>query len=108
MDYTIFFWGGKQYRAGVGQVIGGEKLAGEEGSKHVFDQVLLCRMSSQVLIGDPYLKNAKLETTVVKQGKDKKIVVSRYKAKSRYRKTQGHRQPRTWVRLDKILVKGVK
>lgn len=108
MEYAIFFWGGKQYHAQVGQTIEGEVLPGQEGEKYLFDQVLFYRSQEEVNIGDPYLHEINIATVIVKQGRGEKIRVARYKAKSRYRKVKGHRQPKTWVKIDQILVKKVK
>jgi large subunit ribosomal protein L21 len=105
MEYVIFFWGGKQYQGSVGQIVEGEKLPGETGGKHTFDQVLLYRGDKQVLVGDPYLEGVRVEATIVDQKKDKKIRVARYKAKSRRRRVRGHRQLKTSVKIEKILVK---
>ena len=93
--------GGKQYYVEEGSVIYVEKLDAEVGSKIKFDQVL---MVNDVL-GKPYVANATVEGEVVKHGKNKKIVVFKYNAKKKYRKTQGHRQPYTKVEIKSIKTK---
>ena len=91
--------GGKQYLVSEGSVIFVEKLDGNEGDKVVFDEVLM--LDSKV--GSPYLSNVTVEGTVLKNGKAKKIRVFKYKNKSRSnRKTQGHRQPYTKIKITKI------
>ncbi len=91
--------GGKQYLVEEGSIIYVEKLPIEVNGKVVFDKVLMVNGNS----GNPYVKNAKVEGLVEKQGKQKKIVVYKYKPKKKYRRTQGHRQPYTTVKITKIL-----
>lgn len=105
MDYIIFKTGGKQYRASQGDEIVVSKLPQEEGKKIVFEQVLLAKKKDKVFIGQPLLKNAQAKAKIVSQFKDKKIRVAKFRAKSRYRKVKGHRQPKTKVLIGKITVK---
>ena len=79
-----------------------EKLAAGEGEAVVFDQVLTVVNDADVKIGTPVVEGAKVTGKVEAQGKDKKILVFKYKAKSNYRKRQGHRQPFTKVVIEKI------
>ena len=91
--------GGKQYYVQENQEIFVEKLDAEAGDTVKFDQVLM--LDSK--IGSPYLANVTVEGEVIKKGKQKKIRVYKYKSKDRSnRKTQGHRQPYTKVRITKI------
>lgn len=78
------------------------KLAAGEGEAVVFDQVLTVVNDADVKIGTPVVEGAKVTGKVEAQGKDKKILVFKYKAKSNYRKRQGHRQPFTKVVIEKI------
>ena len=94
--------GGKQYKVAEGDVIMVEKLAAGEGEAVVFDQVLTVVNDADVKIGTPVVEGAKVTGKVEAQGKDKKILVFKYKAKSNYRKRQGHRQPFTKVVIEKI------
>lgn len=96
--YAIFITGGKQYRASEGDVIYVEKLEGEAGQEVVFDQVLLVGDK----VGTPLVEGAKVTGTIEKQGKGKKIIVFKMKAKKNYRKKQGHRQAYTKVVINKI------
>lgn len=96
--YAIFETGGKQYRAEVGQTIFIEKLDKEVGDKVVFDRVLLVGDA----IGNPYVEGANVEAVVEKQGKQKKIIVYKYKPKKSHHKKQGHRQPYTKVTVTAI------
>ena len=100
--YAISKTGGKQYKVAEGDVIMVEKLAAGEGEAVVFDQVLTVVNDADVKIGTPVVEGAKVTGKVEAQGKDKKILVFKYKAKSNYRKRQGHRQPFTKVVIEKI------
>ena len=71
-------------------------------SKVTFDKVLLLSDGEKVKIGTPTVKSAKVEATVIENGKAKKVVVFKYKAKKNERKKQGHRQPYTKIKIDKI------
>lgn len=90
--------GGKQYYVEEGQEIYVEKLDVEAGKKVVFDQVMM----ANGVVGTPYVANAKVTGEVVKHGKQKKVIVYKYKPKKKYRKKQGHRQPYTKVVIKKI------
>ena len=100
--YAIIKTGGKQYKVAEGDVIMVEKLAAGEGEAVVFDQVLTVVNDADVKIGTPVVEGAKVTGKVEAQGKDKKILVFKYKAKSNYRKRQGHRQPFTKVVIEKV------
>ena len=100
--YAIIKTGGKQYKVAEGDVIMVEKLAAGEGEAVVFDQVLTVVNDADVKIGTPVVEGAKVTGKVEAQGKDKKILVFKYKAKSNYRKRQGHRQPFTQVEITSI------
>ncbi|MDD6382520.1 50S ribosomal protein L21 [Mitsuokella sp.] len=100
--YAIIKTGGKQYKVAEGDVITIEKLAANEGEAVVFDQVLTVVSDADVKVGKPLVEGAKVTGKVEAQGKDKKILVFKYKAKSNYRKRQGHRQPFTKVVIEKI------
>ena len=91
--YAIIKTGGKQYRVSEGDVLNIEKLDVE---------VLTVVADSDVKIGKPVVDGAKVTAKVVEHGKAEKIFVFKYKAKSNYRKRQGHRQPFTKVEISKI------
>ncbi|HHU55633.1 MAG TPA: 50S ribosomal protein L21 [Acholeplasmataceae bacterium] len=93
--YAIIETGGKQYRVKENDFVFIEKLNAEENDTVVFDKVLMLNGK----VGTPYVKNAKVTAKVVKQGRAKKIIVYKYKAKKNYHKKQGHRQPFTKVQI---------
>lgn len=95
---AVFVTGGKQYYVSEGDTIYVEKLNVEAGSKVTFDEVLFV----DGVAGNPVVPNAKVECTVEKHGKNKKIVVFKYRPKKKYRKKQGHRQPYTKLVVTKI------
>ena len=100
--YAVIKTGGKQYRVAEGDVLNVEKLNAEAGSEVVFDEVRTVVNDADVKIGQPVVEGAKVTAKVVEQGKGEKILVFKYKAKSNYRKRQGHRQPFTKVEISKI------
>ena len=99
--YAIIKTGGKQYVVEEGKVISIEKLDVEEGAEVTFDEVLLVS-GDVVKIGQPNVAGAKVTGKVLEQGKERKIRIFKYKAKSNYRRRQGHRQPFTKVKIEKI------
>ena len=100
--YAIIKTGGKQYRVQEGDNIFVEKLDADVDSNVVFDQVLAVVNDGDVKVGAPVVEGAKVTAKVLAQGKEKKILVFKYKAKSNYRRRQGHRQPFTKVAIEKI------
>ncbi len=104
--FAIIETGGKQYRAVEGETIKIEKLKDKEykeGDTVVFDKVLLVDNGTDVTnIGTPYLDGAKVSATVSSIGRDQKVIVIKYKQKSRYFKKNGHRQPHFKVTINKI------
>lgn len=105
MDYAVVLTGSKQYRLAPGDEINVEKLTTEVGKKVTFDQVLLVKNGEQILIGQPFINKAQVEAEVLTHFKDQKIRISKFKSKSRYRRTTGHRQPLTKVKIIQIKVK---
>lgn len=103
-EFAIIETGGKQYRVSEGEIITIEKIKGEfsTGDKVVFENVLMTDNGSESKIGTPYLAGAKVEAELVEEGRAKKVTVIRYKAKSRYFKKKGHRQPFMKVKVTKI------
>lgn len=99
--FAIIETGGKQYKVSAGDKIKVEKLSAE-GDSVSFDKVLLKSRGDKVEIGTPYVSGSRVEAKVLKQGRDKKKIVFKYKSKTRERKKKGHRQPYTEVEITKI------
>ena len=95
---AIIETGGKQYTVTEGAEIFVEKIEGAEKDKVTFDKVLMLDGK----VGTPYVSGAKVTGEIVKQGKQKKIVVFKYRQKNNFHKTQGHRQPYTKVKITSI------
>ncbi|MBN2482902.1 MAG: 50S ribosomal protein L21 [Candidatus Omnitrophica bacterium] len=93
----------KQYIVSEGETIAVERLKGE--GPFVFEDVLLCGAEGTVQIGKPYLKNVKIKADLVEEKKAKKVVVYKFKRRKKYRKTRGHRQIHTYLKISKITVK---
>ena len=96
--------GGKQYLVSPGDKIKIEKVNKKEGQEITFKEVLLVEKSKKLEIGDPFVKKAKVIGKVLRQAKDKKIIVFKYKASKRYKVKKGHRQSFTEVEITKIEV----
>ena len=101
--YAIVECGGRQYRAEEGHTVSVEKLPLEVGEQITLDRVLLLAQEENVSVGQPTVAGAAVKATVIKQYKDKKIFVWKYKPKKRYRRRQGHRQQYTALRIDEIV-----
>ncbi len=94
--------GGKQYLVSPKDRVTIEKLEVNEGDVITFDKVLLVANDTSVNVGKPYLAGAKVTGKVLSQGRGEKLVVFKYRAKSRYRRKQGHRQSETIVEIQTI------
>ncbi|MCF6460603.1 50S ribosomal protein L21 [Clostridium sp. Cult3] len=101
--YAVIETGGKQYKVQEGDTIFVEKIDSQEGDKIDFSKVLLVSKEDGLVVGKPFVEGANVEGTVLKQGKAKKIVVFKYKPKKNYKRKQGHRQPYTKVKIEKIV-----
>ena len=100
--FAIIEVGGKQYKVSEGDVVFLEKMNVQEGETVKFEQVLALSDNDGFVAGAPTVAGAYVEATVAKNGKNKKIVILRYKAKKNEKKKQGHRQPYTKVQITKI------
>ncbi len=101
--YAIIESGGKQYKVAEGDVVKVELLPNEVDSAIELDKVIAIENEGQLSIGNPYLAGAKVSATVVEHGKGKKVIVFRYKPKKNIRKKNGHRQPFTALKIEKIM-----
>lgn len=100
--YAILETGGKQYKVAEGDVLFVEKLNANEGDVVTLENILAFSKDGNLVIGNPVVDGAKVEAKVLEQGKAKKVIVFKYKAKKDYRKKQGHRQPYTKIVIEKI------
>lgn len=104
--YAVIKSGGKQYRVAEGDVVRVEKLEVESGAPVEFKDVLLVKTDAKTFIGQPVVEGASVQGVLEAQGKDDKVLVFKYKAKKQYRRTRGHRQQHSQVRIEKINVAG--
>ena len=100
--YAIIESGGKQYRVEPGDVIRVEHLPGEAGESGEPGRVLAVSPESGNILTGTDVANAKVEATILGHGQEKKILVFHYKAKKQYKKTHGHRQQYTRLRVEKV------
>lgn len=104
MEFAVIKTGGKQYKISKDSVISIEKIKGEykKGDKLFFDKVLLVDNGKDTTIGTPYITGAKVNAEIVEIGRARKILVVKYKQKSRYLRRSGHRQPFFKVKIISI------
>ena len=100
--YAIVKTGGKQYKVSEGDVLFVEKLEANTGDVVTLNDVLACSKDGELVLGSPVVEGASVQAKVLEQGKAKKVVVFKYKAKKDYRRKQGHRQPYTKIVVEKI------
>lgn len=114
-EFAVIFTGGKQYKVSEGGLVSIEKIKGpasaegsgkakeyKKGDKLSFDKVLLVDDGKDTTIGTPYIKGAKVDGEIVQIGRTRKVMVVKYKQKSRYLKRNGHRQPFFQVKITSI------
>ena len=101
-ELAVIKTGGKQYIVSPGKKLKIEKLPQEEGSEVVFSEVLLLENDTDIEIGTPFIEGAKVTGKLLEQGKAKKVVVFKFKAKKRERKKRGHRQPFSEIEITGI------
>ncbi len=101
--HAVILTGGKQYRVQEGDVLSIEKLPASAGQTVGFDQVLLLEDGDSVRIGTPVVENAVVRAEVLETYKDDKVLVFKKKRRKQYRRTRGHRQQLTRIRVDRIV-----
>ncbi len=101
--FAVIKTGGKQYKVEEGDVICVEKLNIEKEKKVTFDEVLLVEDEGKTLIGTPFVENALVRADVIENFKDKKVLVFKKKRRKQYRKTRGHRQELTRIKIEEII-----
>ena len=104
--YAVIMSGGKQYRVSEGDVVRVEKLEAELGAPVEFKDVLLVKTDTETYIGQPLVPGASVQGILESEDKDDKVLVFKYKKKKQYRRTRGHRQQHSAVRIDKINIAG--
>ncbi len=102
--YAVIESGGKQHRVSPGALVTLERIEGEAGSPVELSRVLLVADGDQVKVGHPHLESARVMGEIVRQDRGPKITVFKFKRRKRYRRTQGHRQAQTTVRITEIRV----
>jgi large subunit ribosomal protein L21 len=104
MEFAVIKTGGKQYKVSEGNFVSIEKIKGEykKGDKISFDKVLLVDDGKDTTIGTPYIKGAKVDAEITEIGRERTILVMKYKQKSRYLRRNGHRQPYFQVKITSI------
>jgi large subunit ribosomal protein L21 len=104
MEFAVIQTGGKQYKVSEGTTVSIEKIIGEykAGDKLSFDKVLLVDDGKDTTIGTPYITGAKVNAEIVEIGRSRKVMVIKYKQKSRYLRRNGHRQPFFKVKITSI------
>ncbi|MCK5542857.1 MAG: 50S ribosomal protein L21 [Desulfobacterales bacterium] len=100
--YAVIKTGGKQYKVEKGTILQVEKLEQNEGDKIEFNDVLMYSDGETVTLGSPLVENVKVKAEIIKQAKDKKVLVFKYKRRKGYRKMRGHRQNFTEIKIDSI------
>lgn len=100
--YAIIETGGKQYKVAEGDIITVEKLGVEAGQDYTFDKVLVLAKDGDVKIGAPYVDGAAVKASVIGDGREKKVVVYKYKPKKGFHKKRGHRQPFTKLQIKAL------
>jgi large subunit ribosomal protein L21 len=104
MEFAVIQTGGKQYKVSKGGLVSIEKMKGEfkKGDKVSFDKVLLVDNGKDTTIGAPYIDGATVNAEITEIGRSRKVMVVKYKQKSRYLKRNGHRQPFFKVKITSI------
>lgn len=100
--YAIIETGGKQYKVAEGDVITVEKLGVEAGQEFTFEKVLVLAKDGDVKVGAPYVEGAAVTASVIGDGKNKKVIIYKYKPKKGFHKKKGHRQPFTKLQIKSI------
>ena len=100
--YAVVRTGGKQYRLGVGDSVKVEKLPDEVGNIVELSQILMVSDGSEVKVGTPLVTGASVKAEIVGHGRAKKIKVFKMKRRKKYRRTQGHRQAFTQLKITEI------
>lgn len=104
--YALIETGGKQQRVSEGDIISIEKILGDPGASVEFDKILAVGSGEDIVIGRPYVENARVIASIISQERGDKVIVFKKKRRKNYRRTKGHRQYLTRVKI--MEVRGVK
>ncbi|MBU8932588.1 MAG: 50S ribosomal protein L21 [candidate division Zixibacteria bacterium] len=104
--YAVFEVSGVQFTAQEGDVLKVPLQKADPGSKFNIEQVLLVKNQDSTLIGTPTVADAKIEAEIMSEGKSDKVLIYKYKRRTKYRRTQGHRQKYTEIKINKIVSPG--
>ena len=100
--YAVIETGGTQFTVEEGTSVKIPRIDGTAGDKVTLDKVLLIANGEEPKVGTPYLDNASVEAELVAQDKEEKVLIYKYKRRTKYRRTRGHRQDYTEVKITKI------
>ena len=100
--YAVVKTGGKEYRISQGDLIRVEKMEGKVGDQVTMKDILMVSHKDQVQVGNPLLANAVIKGEIVQQVKGKKVLIYKMKRRKNYRRTKGHRQTYTYIRVNDI------
>lgn len=102
--YAVFKFGGRQHRATVGDIVKVQRSAGDVGQTLEIVDVLMVKRDEDALIGAPLVDGAKILAEIVSHGRDKKVMVQKFKRRKKYRRYRGHRQHFTKIKLTDLVV----
>ena len=105
MSFAIFKTGGKQYKVRASEILKIEKLGNLEGKKIEFNEILAYGNKENVELGSPIIKGAKIEAELLKNSKEKTVLIFKKRRRKNSRKKYGHRQPFTLIKINKIFSK---
>lgn len=101
--YAIIETGGKQQRVSQGDIISVERITGDPGASVEFVKVLAVGSGEGVNVGKPYVENAKVVASIIAQERAKKVIIFKKKRRKNYRRTKGHRQYYTKLKIQEVI-----
>ena len=101
--YAIVETGGKQQRVSVGDIISVEKVQGDPGASVEFDKVLALSSGDNMVVGRPYVENARVIASIISQERGKKVIIFKKKRRKNYKRTKGHRQYLTRLKIVEVI-----
>ncbi|MBI5193870.1 MAG: 50S ribosomal protein L21 [Nitrospirae bacterium] len=101
--YAIIETGGKQQRVSQGDIISVERITGDPGASVEFDKVLVVGNGEGLNVGKPYVENAKVVASIIAQERARKVIIFKKKRRKNYRRTKGHRQYYTKLKIQEVI-----